>query len=40
LWGWITGRHHEHFKAVRTVFTLIFVNRHYLLRKKLMECFP
>ena len=36
LWGWITGRHQEHFKAVRTVFTLIFVNRHHLLRKKLM----
>jgi len=36
LWGRITGRHQEHFKAVWTVVTLIFVNRHYLLRKKLM----
>ena len=34
FWGRITGRYQEHFKDVRTVFTFIFVNRHYFLRKK------
>ena len=36
LWGRISGGHQEHFKNVRTVFTLIFEYRHYLLRKRLM----
>ncbi len=36
LWRRVTGRQQERFKAVTTGFTLIFVNRHWFLRKKFL----